>query len=84
LISRSATGTSTFLSRTELPPRPPSGPTLIIHGDDHQIVPIKASAHLVAEIVPNATLTVYLGGSHGLPETEAERFNADILSFIRA
>ena len=60
------------------------GPALIIHGDDDQIVPIEASAHVAAEIVPNATLTVDLGGLHGLAETEAERFNADIRSFIRA
>ncbi len=58
-------------------------PTLIIHGDDDQIVPIKASAQLAAEIVPDATLKVYRGGSHGLAETEAEKFNSDVLSFIR-
>ena len=49
-------------------------PTLIIHGDDDQIVPIKASAHRAAEIVANATLTIYAGGSHGLAGTEADRF----------
>ena len=59
-------------------------PTLIIHGDDDQIVPIKASAHRAAEIVANATLTIYAGGSHGLAETEADRFNADVLAFIRS
>jgi non-heme chloroperoxidase len=59
-------------------------PTLIIHGDDDQIVPIAASAHRAAEIVPNATLKIYPGGSHGLAETEADRFNADVLDFIRA
>lgn len=59
-------------------------PTLIIHGDDDQIVPIKASAHLAAEIIPDATLKVYPGGSHGLAEIDADRFNADVLSFIRA
>lgn len=58
-------------------------PTLIIHGDDDQIVPIEASAHLAAEIVADATLKIYLGGSHGLAETEADRFNADVLAFIR-
>ena len=58
-------------------------PTLIIHGDDDQIVPIKASAHRAAEIVANATLKIYAGGSHGLAETEADRFNADVLGFIR-
>jgi non-heme chloroperoxidase len=58
-------------------------PTLIIHGDDDQIVPIEASAHLAAEIVADATLKIYAGGSHGLAETEADRFNADVLAFIR-
>ena len=58
-------------------------PTLIIHGDDDQIVPIKASAHRAAEIVPDATLKVYAGGSHGLAETDADRFNTDVLTFIR-
>ena len=59
-------------------------PTLIIHGDDDQIVPIEASAHRAAEIVADATLKVYPGGSHGLAETEADRFNADVLAFIGA
>ena len=59
-------------------------PTLIIHGDDDQIVPIRASAHRAAEIVPNATLKIYPGGSHGLAETDADRFNADVLAFIKA
>lgn len=57
-------------------------PTLIIHGDDDQIVPIEASAHRAADIVPNATLKIYAGASHGLAETEADRFNADVLAFI--
>ncbi|XOK14342.1 alpha/beta fold hydrolase [Agrobacterium tumefaciens] len=59
-------------------------PTLIIHGDEDQIVPINASAHRAAEIASNATLTIYAGGSHGLAETEADRFNADVLAFIRS
>jgi len=58
-------------------------PTLIIHGDDDQIVPIAASAQRAAEIVAGSTLTVYAGGSHGLAETMADRFNADVLAFIR-
>ena len=58
-------------------------PMLIIHGDDDQIVPIDASAHLAAQIAPQATLKVYPGGSHGLAEIEADRFNADVLAFIR-
>ncbi|TMV66253.1 alpha/beta hydrolase [Thioclava sp. BHET1] len=59
-------------------------PTLVIHGDDDQIVPIKASGALTAQIVKDATLKIYEGGSHGLAQVEAERFNADLLAFIRA
>ncbi|WP_370677727.1 alpha/beta fold hydrolase [Pleomorphomonas sp. PLEO] len=58
-------------------------PTLIIHGDDDQIVPIKASAELSAKLVAGATLKVYPGAPHGLAETEADRFNADVLAFIQ-
>lgn len=59
-------------------------PTLIIHGDDDQIVPIEASAKLAAKLVPNATLSIYEGGGHGLAQIDAERFNAEVLAFIRA
>jgi len=59
-------------------------PTLVIHGDDDQIVPIDASARLSADIVKDATLTIYEGGSHGLAQTEAERFNADVQAFIES
>lgn len=58
-------------------------PTLIVHGDDDQIVPIKASAELAAKLVAGSTLKVYAGAPHGLAETEADRFNADVLAFIR-
>jgi len=58
-------------------------PTLIIHGDDDQIVPIGASAHLSAKIVKNATLKVYAGGPHGLCTTMKERVNEELLGFIR-
>jgi non-heme chloroperoxidase len=58
-------------------------PTLIIHGDDDQIVPIDASARLGAELVPSAELNVYSGASHGLFATHTERFNADLLDFIK-
>ncbi|WP_345789692.1 alpha/beta fold hydrolase [Luteolibacter soli] len=57
-------------------------PTLIIHGDDDQIVPIEASAHLAVKLLPDATLNVYAGGSHGLAEVNADRFNAGVLEFI--
>jgi non-heme chloroperoxidase len=58
-------------------------PTLIIHGDDDQIVPIKAAAEKAAKIVKGAQLKVYPGGSHGLAQTEADKFNADVLAFIK-
>ena len=58
-------------------------PTLIIHGDDDQIVPIGASALLTAKIVPSSTLKVYPGSSHGLAQIQADAFNADVLAFIK-
>ncbi|UVF20990.1 alpha/beta hydrolase [Microvirga terrae] len=58
-------------------------PTLIVHGDDDQIVPIVASAMLSSKIVSNATLKVYPGGAHGLAQLEADRFNNDVLTFIK-
>jgi non-heme chloroperoxidase len=58
-------------------------PVLIIHGDDDQIVPIGASAHAAARLVPQATLKVYPGGSHGLADTHAEQLNADLLAFFK-
>ena len=59
-------------------------PTLIVHGDDDQIVPIGASAMLSSRLVAQSTLKVYPGGSHGLPTTQQDQFNADLLAFIRA
>ncbi|NSY61762.1 alpha/beta hydrolase [Rhizobium rhizogenes] len=59
-------------------------PTLIIHGDDDQIVPIAASGLKSAKIVKNATLKVYPGAPHGLAQTQAEKFNADVMAFIKA
>lgn len=58
-------------------------PTLIVHGDDDQIVPIAASAILSAKLVPNAELLVYEGADHGLAQTYQDRFNADLLAFIQ-
>jgi non-heme chloroperoxidase len=57
-------------------------PTLIIHGDDDQIVPIAASARRSAGIVKDATLKVYPGAPHGLFATHKDQFNADLLAFI--
>ncbi|QRM31615.1 alpha/beta fold hydrolase [Microvirga sp. VF16] len=59
-------------------------PTLFIHGDDDQIVPIKAAAEKSAKIVKGAQLKIYPGSSHGLAQTEADRFNADVLAFIKS
>jgi non-heme chloroperoxidase len=58
-------------------------PTLIIHGDDDQIVPIGASALMSAKLVRNARLEVYKGAPHGLCATHKDRVNADLLAFIR-
>ena len=57
-------------------------PTLIMHGDDDQIVPIGASAMLSSKLVPNATLKVYEGLPHGLCTTHHEIVNEDLLAFI--
>jgi non-heme chloroperoxidase len=59
-------------------------PTLIVHGDDDQIVPIASSALRTAKLVKGATLKVYRGAPHGLATTRADEFNADLFSFIRA
>ena len=58
-------------------------PTLFIHGDDDQIVPIGASAHLASKLVKRSTLKVYPGADHGLTATHRDRFNADLLAFIK-
>jgi non-heme chloroperoxidase len=56
-------------------------PTLIVHGDDDQIVPIGMSM-LSSKLVEDATLKVYEGAPHGLPSTHQDRLNADLLAFI--
>ena len=58
-------------------------PTLIIHGDDDQIVPIADSALLSSKLVKDATLKVYAGAPHGLMSTHKEQFNEDLLAFLR-
>jgi non-heme chloroperoxidase len=58
-------------------------PTLIVHGDDDQIVPIGASSYRSAELVEGATLKVYPGAPHGLPTTHKDQLNADLLDFLR-
>jgi non-heme chloroperoxidase len=61
-------------------------PTLIIHGDDDQIVPIGAAALKSAKIVKDATLKVYPGAPHGLAQTTAykDEFNTDLLNFLKS
>jgi non-heme chloroperoxidase len=58
-------------------------PTLIVHGDDDQIVPIGRSAHAAAKLVANATLKVYPGAPHGLGDTHKQQLNDDLLAFAR-
>jgi len=58
-------------------------PTLILHGDDDQIVPIVASALLSSKIVTGATLKVYAGAPHGMCSTLKDRVNQELLAFIR-
>jgi non-heme chloroperoxidase len=59
-------------------------PTLFIHGDDDQIVPIDAAARIASKIVKGAVLKVYPGSPHGLTATEKDKFNADLLAFIKS
>lgn len=59
-------------------------PTLIVHGDDDQIVPIADSALLSAKLVQGSVLKVYPGAPHGLASTHQDQFNGDLLAFIKA
>ena len=59
-------------------------PTLIIHGDDDQIVPIGASAMISSRLVKGAQLKIYPGGSHSLGDTAKEQLNQDLLAFARS
>jgi non-heme chloroperoxidase len=59
-------------------------PTLIVHGDDDQIVPIDAAAHASKRLVPHAELKVYAGGPHGIADTHKEQLNQDMLAFLRS
>jgi non-heme chloroperoxidase len=58
-------------------------PTLVLHGDDEQIVPINASAMLSSKLIRNATLKVYKDAPHGMCTTHKEQFNADLLAFFQ-
>jgi non-heme chloroperoxidase len=59
-------------------------PTLIVHGDADQIVPIAISAHATVKLIPGASLIVYPGAPHGLCSTHKDQLNADLLAFCHA
>jgi non-heme chloroperoxidase len=59
-------------------------PTLIMHGDDDQIVRIGAAAMMSSKIVKNAQLKVYKGAPHGMCTTMKDVINADLLAFLKA
>ncbi len=59
-------------------------PTLVLHGDDDQIVPIGASALLSSKLIRNATLKIYEGAPHGMCTTLKDRVNADLFEFLQA
>jgi non-heme chloroperoxidase len=61
-----------------------SAPTLVMHGDDDQIVPYADSGPLTAKLVKNATLKTYKGFPHGMCTTQADTINADLLAFIKS
>ncbi|MEU6739794.1 alpha/beta fold hydrolase [Streptosporangium sandarakinum] len=61
-------------------------PTLIVHGDDDQVVPVAAAGEKASRIIPDNIYRVYQGGSHGIAMVpgQKEQFNADLLEFLRA
>ncbi|MDU5729964.1 MAG: alpha/beta hydrolase [Citrobacter freundii] len=59
-------------------------PTLVIHGDDDQIVPFETCGKVAAEILPDSQLKVYVGGSHGICTTHKQQINGDLLNFIQS
>lgn len=59
-------------------------PTLIVHGDDDQVVPIGRAALASAKLVKKATLKVYKDGPHGITDTHKDQLNADLLAFVKA
>ena len=59
-------------------------PVLVMHGDDDQIVPYADSGPLSAELLKNGTLKTYKGFPHGMPTTEADTINSDLLAFIKS
>jgi non-heme chloroperoxidase len=59
-------------------------PTLVVHGDDDQVVPIDAAGRAAAKLIKNAKLIVYPGAPHGLHETHKDKLNADLLAFLKS
>ena len=59
-------------------------PTLVIHGDDDQIVPIEVGGNASAALIEGATLQVYPGAPHGITDTHKEQLNADLLAFVQS
>ena len=59
-------------------------PTLILHGDDDQIVPVGASALMSSRIVKGSTMKVYPGLPHGMCSTHKDQINSDLLAFIKS
>jgi non-heme chloroperoxidase len=59
-------------------------PVMVMHSEDDQIVPYVASGPMSAKLLKNATLKTYKGFPHGMPTTEAETINADLLAFLKA
>lgn len=59
-------------------------PTLIVHGDDDQIVPIDAAGRASKKLIPHAELKIYAGAPHGLADTHKDQLNADMLAFVKA
>ena len=58
-------------------------PTLVVHGDDDQIVPIDNAGRSAAKLIPGAKLLVYPGAPHGLTDTHKDRLNQDLLTFLQ-
>jgi non-heme chloroperoxidase len=59
-------------------------PTLVLHGDDDQIVPVDAAARAAVKLLQKPTLVIYEGAPHGITDTHKERLNADLLKFLKS
>jgi non-heme chloroperoxidase len=59
-------------------------PTLVIHGDDDQVVPFEVGGKASAQRIKNATLTVYRGAPHGITDTHKQQLCDDLLAFLRS